>query len=159
MISYIENEQNKLSGIKIDGQTTEWIKGEFHLWGEVKTPCGVKCSVIRKMTAKGRIFERYSFVNTTEKAIEIKTGELGIWVPFNDSYDSAEVSERENCHAHLWCGGKSSYVCCLAMSGKAPHLGLAVTEGNVSSYLVERQENSNDRGDIMLLISGTVLLT
>ena len=157
MISFIENGQKNISGIKIDGQTTIWINGEFHLWGEVKAPRGIALSVIRQMTAKGRVYEEYSFENTTKETIKVETGDLGIWVPFNDSYDSADKSVRYNCHAHLWCGGESSYVCCLSMSGKAPHLGLVVTSGSIDNYLIEREKNSNDRGDIMLIVSPTVI--
>ena len=155
MITYIEKEQKYLSDIKIENQTTNWINGCFHAWGEVKAPSGISCSVSRKMTEKGRIYEEYSFINTADETVRIKTGDLGIWTPFNDSYDSADITERENCHAHLWCGGKSSYVCCLSMGGKSPHLGLVLTAGSIDQYLAEREESSNDRGDIMLLVAPT----
>ncbi len=44
------------------------------------------------------------------------------------------------------------------MSGKAPHLGLVLTSGNISSYLCERRETSDDRGDIMLLSAPFILI-
>ena len=44
------------------------------------------------------------------------------------------------------------------MSGKAPHLGLVLTSGNISSYLCERSETSDDRGDIMLLSAPFILI-
>ncbi len=156
MIKFTEIENGYLSEIEIENQTTKWICGEFHFWGETKVPCGIKCSVARELK-NGRIAEKYTFTNCSENTVNVQTGDLGIWVPFNDSYDKSSVTMRENCHAHLWCGGKSSYVCCLAMNGKAPHLGLVLTSGSIENYLVERLENSNDRGDIMLLSAPVTL--
>lgn len=56
------------------------------------------------------------------------------------------------CHTHIFCGGEASYVMALRMGGQAPHLGLMVTAGSISSYSTERDEGalSNDRGDFIL---------
>ncbi|MGW9111914.1 hypothetical protein [Microbacterium sp. NPDC055683] len=53
---------------------------------------------------------------------------------------------------HLFCGGTSSYVVALRMGGNAPHLGLVVTAGALSSYSIERdlRNISNDRGCFVL---------
>lgn len=150
------NEINK--EITLDGSTVRWIDGEFHAWGETKTPEGVSCTCRRFFTPRGRLREEYVFTNTTDSLIGINEGDLGIWTPFNDSYASSGICEKYNCHAHIWCGGTSSFVNCLAMSGKAPHLGLVLTSGNISSYLCERRETSDDRGDIMLLSAPFILI-
>ena len=64
------------------------------------------------------------------------------------------------CHTHIWCGENISYVMCLRMGGEAPHLGLALTDGSLSGYSVERdfEKISNDRGDFILHPSPVALV-
>ena len=77
---------------------------------------------------------------------------FGIYVPFNDNYPSAAECVTRRCNAHLWFEGECGYACALRMGGDAPHLGLAMTSGALSSYSVDdrsRATASNVRGTLV----------
>jgi hypothetical protein len=82
-------------------------------------------------------------------------GDIGVTLPLEDRYDLAEKQVINRCNVHLFCAGTASYVIALRMGGKAPHLGLVLTEGALSSYSVERDTalSSNDRGCFILNIA------
>lgn len=134
-----------------DSSNMNWIEGN-HDFGEVITIDGITCTKERIETENGLFREKYIFTNTTEFDIFTQTGDIGIYTPFNDNYESAEVCMTNRCHAHIWCGLNSSYIMALRMGGTAPHLGLILTNGSIETYSVERDINnsSNDRGDFIL---------
>lgn len=137
-----------------DKYKMNWIEG-FNEWGKLKpTPPGFdvkhECE-----TVGNTIRERYTFTNNTSKYLCTKRDSFGIYTPFNDNYDSAEICIHNRCHTHIFCGGDVSYVMALRMGGEAPHLGLVLTEGSLCGYSVERNQiqercGSNDRGDFIL---------
>ena len=90
--------------------------------------------------------------NDGKHAYFTNTGSIGITFPVPDKYDSADVCLEHRCHAHIFCGGNTSYVMCLRMGGGAPHLGMVLTEGSLSGYSVNRDLSrmSNDRGCFVL---------
>ena len=100
----------------------------------------------------GRMGERISFVNETDKKVEFDN--IGVYVPFNDNYPDAETCVSRRCNAHIWCGGDLTHVNCLRMGGEPPHLGLVATEGRFFDYGLEGRgligTSSNARGDIIL---------
>lgn len=97
--------------------------------------------------------ETYTFTNNDEhKEVEIEEDKLGIYTPFNDSYDIAAVSLNRRCNAHIWCGGNCTYIYGLRMNGKPNNLGLVLLQGSINKYGVERKWNSNDRGDFILYL-------
>lgn len=137
-----------------DKHKMNWIEG-FNEWGTLKpTPPGF--DVKRESWVVGdTVCERYTFTNNTNKYLCTKRDSFGIYTPFNDNYDSAEVCLFNRCHTHIFCGGDVSYIMALRMGGEAPHLGLVVTEGSLCGYSVERNQvqeqcGSNDRGDFIL---------
>ena len=60
-------------------------------------------------------------------------------MPFNDSYEKAEVGLEKRCNAHLFIGENATYVMALRQGGRAPHLGLVLTKGSIIGYGVERE--------------------
>lgn len=134
-----------------DTSKMNWIEGT-HDFGEVVSIDGITYSKERIETENGLFREKYTFTNTTEFDIITQTGDIGIYTPFNDNYESAEVCMTNRCHAHIWCGLNSSYIMALRMGGIAPHLGLILTNGSIETYSVERdiKNSSNDRGDFIL---------
>jgi hypothetical protein len=96
--------------------------------------------------------EEYTFKNVGKKTLHL--ADVGINTPFNDNYPNAETCMAARCHAHIWAGGSAAYVNATRMSGQAPHLGLVLTQGAVSSYEVAERSRekgmSNFRGVIML---------
>lgn len=102
--------------------------------------------------------ETYTFTNSDDKeVVELKADKIGIYAPFNDSYDIAEVSLNRRCHAHIWCGGNCTYIYGLRMNGEEGNVGLVLTKGYIESYGVERNNNSNDRGDFILYLNEMTL--
>jgi len=136
-----------------DPYAMNWAEGE-EAWGTVKLPDRVTCSVERRL--EGDVFvERYTFTNASDHDVFAPAGSIAVNTPFNDSYHEAETCLTRRCHTHIWCGGKSSWVMGLRMGGKAPHLGLVLTEGALDSYSVVRGTDgwaivSNNRGDFRL---------
>ncbi|MFT3888725.1 MAG: hypothetical protein QM713_11265 [Arachnia sp.] len=86
-------------------------------------------------------------------------GDIGITLPLEDRYDLTDDQQALRCHAHVFCGGTSSYVFARRMGGAAPYLGLVLTEGSLDSYSIERDLSlsSNDRGCFLLHPSVFVL--
>lgn len=152
-------ENNRLSylGNTQDIYKMNWVEGS-RLWGTVRCPEGVACTLERKMLGNGNLQETYCFTNSTDFPIFIRKTDLGIYTTFNDNYEDADTCMKKRCHTHIFCGGNSSWVMALRMGGEAPHLGLVLTDGSLGCYSVERrghaegrEENlSNDRGDFIL---------
>jgi hypothetical protein len=134
-----------------DSCAMNWIEGSKP-WGTVISPEGISSALAREATPAGTIKETYTFTNTAKFPIFTCLGDIGIYATFNDNYDAAYVCMKNRCHAHIWCGGTSSYVMCLRMNGQGPHLGLVLTKGSLEAYSVERDLSlsSNDRGDFIL---------
>jgi hypothetical protein len=108
---------------------------------------GLRIRVRRTLDAEKRLRETYTFENTGAQKLVLPEGSLGIYVPVFDSYPGADLCLTQRCHAHLWMGGSSAYVNALRMGGAAPHLGLVLTDGNLTSYSIEDHvDHSNDRG-------------
>ncbi|HEU5081644.1 MAG TPA: hypothetical protein VFT72_20695 [Opitutaceae bacterium] len=111
----------------------------------------MRIRVDRALDKAGRLTETYVFENTSETPLTFGEGGIGIRVPLVDSYPGAEVCLTNRCHAHLWMGGTSSYICALRMGGDAPHLGLVLSEGSLTSYSIhDRITHSNDRGQFVV---------
>lgn len=150
---------NRMTSVRnrSDRYRMNWIQGKVP-WGTIKTKQELTVTIFRKFTERGTLSESYCFRNDTQFDIYTLGTDLGIYTPFTDYYDSAEVCMTQCCNTHLWCHGSSSYIMALRMGGEAPHLGMVVTEGSLQGYSVERmemtegveEELSNQRGDFIL---------
>jgi hypothetical protein len=61
---------------------------------------------------------------------------------------------RARCHAHVWAGGRETWIKTVRWSGEGPHLALAVTEGSFAGYGLDgvtEYAGSPVRGDISLV--------
>lgn len=110
--------------------------------------------ITRELTVDGMV-EQYSFVNNGKDTLHFTEGELGIFMPFNDSFDTAEVSLMRRCHSHIWCGGNTAYIYNLRMNGDNPNVGLVMTKGYITSYGIEKTFLKGDRGDFVMLLPET----
>ncbi|MDR0669887.1 MAG: hypothetical protein LBF95_07370 [Treponema sp.] len=150
---YVETEGDVIKNLRspADPYGMNWVEGRVP-WGTVRVPDGMVVSVARAFTPAGTLRETYTVTNTSHYPVFTCLGDIGIYTPFNDNYDEAALCMTSRCHAHIWCGGTSSYVMCLRMGGEAPHLGLVLTGGRLGAYSVERDTSqaSNDRGDFIL---------
>jgi hypothetical protein len=140
--------------LRPDNSQYAWVGKEYG-WGLLSPssvlPEGVTFSVNR-FYDKDDLIEEYTFKNTGKTTVEIV--DIGINTPFNDNYPDAETCMTGRCNAHIWAGGSAAYINVLEMSGKAPHLGLALTKGSIKSYEIRERGNrkgsSNFRGVIVL---------
>ncbi len=152
----LKRHDGTLGAIYLNDTVLNWAEGEFHFWGECKTPENIRTDISRKSDGNG-IIEKYTFTNAGDSDISISKGDIGIWLPFNDSYEDARTSYQKHCHVHPWCGGENSWVNAVRCDGTFPCLGLALTGGSFCTYSVERENNSNDRGDFLFLISPCII--
>ena len=98
--------------------------------------------------------EAYEIRNTGEQPLSI--GSLAVSAPWRDTYFSATDSLRSAVHAHLWTGGRDSWVWAQPMDGSGPGLGLMLTEGGLEAYSVESRDivtSSNIRGHLYLHVT------
>jgi hypothetical protein len=103
----------------------------------------------RAITGYGRLVESYSLSNTGKDSISLPEGAVSITVPFNDSYKAGTPTcLTQNCNAHLWPGGASSWANAIRMDGDGPNLGLVLTEGNLANYCILDGADTNDRGNL-----------
>ena len=106
-----------------------------------------------------RFDETFEFRNIGE--VEQPIWGLGLCAPFNDNYPDAVTCVTRRCNAHLWCGGNTTYACCLRMGATGPHLGLVLTEGFIGGYSIEGRGlafgGSNQRGSFVFNANGLTL--
>lgn len=109
---------------------------------------GLKLTVDRFFDENGWVQENYMLENLLDFDYFLKRGEVGIKVPFADVYDNAEYCMTNRCHAHVWCGGSTTYVKALKMGLSEKNLGLVLTEGSIDCYSILRDDKylSNRRG-------------
>ena len=135
---------------KDDPSQMNWVEGE-KCWGSVKVPMGLNVTRTLSVLENGELEECYTFENVSGEPLFIKEKDAYIYVPFNDSYEKAEVGLEKRCNAHLFIGENATYVMALRQGGRAPHLGLVLTKGSIIGYGVERDfsARSEDRGDFL----------
>jgi len=135
---------------KNDPYKMNWVDG-YTEWGTTRCPEGIKATYTQEFLGDA-IKETFVFTNVSSRDIFPTEGEIGIYAPFNDDYIASDICIKARCHTHLFMGEEVSYVCALRMGGEAPHLGLVLVEGSLSSYSIERdlEKISNDRGDFIL---------
>ena len=135
----------------LDPYQMNWIEG-VQEWGNIKQlPQELEVRAETEFQDEV-IHQRFIFTNTSSKYLFTARDSIGIYTPFNDNYNIAELCLHNRCHTHIFCGGDVSYVMALRMNGEGPHLGLVLTEGSLCSYSIERdlKQTSNDRGDFIL---------
>ena len=115
----------------------QWGKCYFTAYGLVKSEERIVKSEEIKVKSERRqdgddLVETYTFTNTSKQKVSLK--DIGIYTPFNDNYPDAKVCMEARQNVHIWPGGRAAYVNAMQMSGQGPHLGLMVTEGEVTDY-------------------------
>ena len=129
-----------------DKYKMNWLREDFPY---AKVICPPELTATVENRREGDVLTtEIRLTNTGRKPYFTSAESISISLPLQDRYDSSEVCMKYRCHAHLFCGLNVTYVMALRMGGEAPHLGLALTEGSIASYSVERSllAQSNDRG-------------
>lgn len=107
---------------------------------------------VKRYYKNNKLFNNYIFCNVGEKEYKSVLGDLGIAVPFNDNYESAEVCKTARCHEHIWVADSCTYVTARRMGGGDKNLAMLLTKGSIADYAKQRGWNSNDRGDTFMLL-------
>lgn len=149
----IENDRIQMLTSTNDRYGMNWAEGSME-WGQVECRQHLECHVERRFTDRNTLEEKYIFHNNSAFDVYCPAGDISVAVTLNDSYHEAELCLTKRCHAHIFIGGRQSWIMALRMGGDAPHLGLYLTQGALNSYSIQRNiaiENvSNDRGDFLL---------
>ena len=135
-----------------DGSQYKWVDSTYQ-WGHTYYEADGSIDIKKERRQEGDdIVETYIFTNTSKQDVTMKN--IGIYIPFNDNYPDAKTCMTSRCNVHIWPGGKAAYVEALRMSGVGPHLGLIVTEGEITDYDVwergSKKGMSNFRGVMAL---------
>ena len=172
----IEGDETSMNWIRrADGKAFAWIgpncrwgtgtlkvNGVPQAWNRVAEARPGGCAVYRpvagleivrtRLATDDGYEERYVFRNASDRPLALT--EIDIHTPFRDDYLPPKEMWTRRCHAHVWTGGSSAWVCALRMCGRAPHLGLVVTEGSVTAYGQKERglhkNASNTRGVLTL---------
>ena len=135
-----------------DGSQYPWVTNRYQ-WGKVyyEAEEGIVVKTDRQQDGDDLV-ETYTFTNTSSQKVTLKN--IGIYTPFNDNYPDALTCMTSRCNAHIWPGGRHAFVKAMRMNGHGPHLGLMVTEGEVTDYDVwergGKKGASNFRGVLAL---------
>lgn len=158
----VETENDRVTAIRIGNDSMNWIlktDGTQYAWVTLRyawgsmlgLPDGISVKVERRQEGDD-VVETFILKNVSDHDIALT--DVAISTPFNDNYPDAKTCMTSRCNAHIWAGGDAAWVKCMRMSGRGPHLGLVVTEGEIDDYEVwERGSKkgwSNFRGVLAL---------
>ncbi len=110
---------NKPETISADGTKVTYKVGDL-------------CVSVTRSVENGEITECFVFTNTAKHKLTLS--DTGIYTPFNDNYPDAEQCINGRANTHIWTGGSASYINALRMGGFGPHLGVVVTDGELTHY-------------------------
>lgn len=135
-----------------DGTQYPWVTSQYQ-WGKTYYEADGEIAVNTERRQDGSdIVETYTFTNTSKRKMSLKN--VGIYTPFNDNYPDAKTCMTQRCNAHINANGRGAWVNALRMNGVGPHLGLIVTEGEITDYDVwergQKKGMSNFRGVLAL---------
>ena len=137
-----------------DKYKMNWLREDCE-YAKIKCPVKLEYKVSSERD-EDEIKTIITFTNTDNKPLFTSIGDIGIYIPLQDKYESSKVCMTQRCHTHIFCGKNVSYIMALRMGGEAPHLGMVVTKGSIESYSIERDfsKMSNDRGLFILNYMG-----
>lgn len=121
----------------------------------------IETTVQRAFDVEGSFIESYSFKTISNFDVFLTETGYGIYTPFCDEYTTARESLALRCHAHIWCGGNLSWVNALRQGRSKLNIGLALREGALASYSIDRMGqklSNNTRGLIILNPSAVELI-
>jgi hypothetical protein len=107
---------------------------------------------VRRTPVGGTLTERVVITNALDQPRNL--GTLWIYTPFATDVIEGSAALRQRCHAHVWAGGRETWIKAVRWSGDGPHLALAVTDGSFAGYGLDgvtEYAGSPVRGDISLV--------
>ena len=130
------------------------VSVEFTGDGAISTyrTCGWSMRVTRRLES-GDLLEDYVLSNDLDHPRDV--GSLQVYVPFSTDLVHGSAAASTRCHAHVWAGGRDTWINALRWSGRGPHLGLAVRHGSIAGYGLDsatEHAGSVVRGDLSLVL-------
>ncbi len=98
---------------------------------------------IERSVVDGKILERYTLTNESDKAIKIEEGYY-ISIVFADSLDIPEVALKRRAYMRCYQGGNTFCVYNARMNGEKSGVGLVLTDGIIYRANIERRSTRRD---------------
>lgn len=118
-------------------------------------------TVTRTFTERGTLRESYTFMNKIDGDVFIRKGDISIYTPFPDNWESADISQRQCSNTHIWTGETEGWINSLKQGEFEHNIGVVVTKGAFDAYSIDRANQtiqSNTRGHIVIHPEATELL-
>jgi len=131
-----------------DASTFEYRLDRASSFEDAEERLDLTLTVQRRLVGE-TVEETFIFTNNGDTYVNLD--ELGIYSTFYDAYPVIRQGALAyRAHMHIWTGGDLSYIRCIRMNAKGPHLAMLTVEGRVEEYQVENKQSSNQRGIIAL---------
>jgi hypothetical protein len=141
-----------------DDAPVRWQDCSLTVDGDVLTAryeCrGWAVTVTRRPDGDG-LDELITVRNTLDRSREV--GSLWIYTPFNVDLVGAAGDLRQRCHAHVWAGGRETWIKAVRWSGEGVPVTLRVHTGHFFAYGLDaatEYAGSPVRGDLCLMAPG-----
>jgi hypothetical protein len=138
-----------------DDAPVRWQEAEVRPDGDALIAayaCGGWRVTVRRAPVAGTLVERVEITNALDRPRA--AGSLWIYTPFRTDVIGGAATLRERCHAHVWAGGRETWIKAVRWSGEGPHVALAVHQGEFTGYGLEgvsEYAGSPVRGDLCLV--------
>lgn len=154
-----------------DPTQMEWIKGRFgfpsgscFLDKREEIEGGVRLTfeymvdlrlVVDRVMDYGGLHERYTWSNVGKKPVEIKDGEVGVYVTFADRGERSDVFLARRAYTHVLTGSHL-YMASSRADGSPQGMALTTVEGQVAC-VKEEYPTRRDRGDLIAYLPAMTL--
>jgi hypothetical protein len=138
-----------------DDAPARWQEAAVRLDDDVLTCAydvgGWHVEVVRQ-PAGDALAERITIRNDLDRPRDV--GSLWLYTPFNVDVVGGAADLRQRCHAHVWAGGRETWIKAVRWSGDGPQVALAARDGDFLGYGLDgitEYGGSPIRGDISLV--------
>jgi hypothetical protein len=138
-----------------DDAPVRWQEATVRVDGDVLTAvyeCAGWHVEVTRRPADDMLAERIVIRNDLDRPRDV--GSLWLYTPFNVDVVGGAAGLRHRCHAHVWAGGRETWIKAVRWSGDAPHIALAARAGDFIGYGLDgvtEYGGSPIRGDIALV--------
>ncbi len=91
---------------------------------------------VEKRVQNGCYTENYCITNNQLSDFFFTKDNLGIYFPYNCTFEDKINLHDNSCITHIWCGGDFSWMYSAKPSGAKPYLVCNITKGSISDYSI-----------------------
>jgi hypothetical protein len=146
-----------------DDAPVRWQEAAVRVEGDVLTAeyaCGGWHVEVTRRPVDDGLAEQITIRNDLDRPRSV--GSLWLYTPFNVDVVEGAAGLRHRCHAHVWAGGRETWIKAMRWSGEGPHVALAARTGDFIGYALDGVTDyggSPIRGDIALVAQDIELRT